>query len=173
MRWYAVVAAIGWVIHAANHVRRGETWDLLWTCNVAPVLLVIGCALRVPRLVAIALLWLSLGLPLWIASLAAGAELIVTSPLVHVLALAIAVLAGRELGIPRWSWIAAIAGLAALTLLCRLVSPEALNLNMAFGVYAGWEDRFPDHRLYLAYLFAVCAVGFFLIERIVGYKRAG
>lgn len=171
MRWYAAVTALGYAIHAANHVRRGEAWDLLWTCNVAPVLLVIGCALRKPRLVAIALLWLSLGLPLWIVSLAAGSEVILTSPLVHVLAFVIAALAARELGIPRWSWLTAIAALAALTLLCRLVSPPALNLNMAFGVYEGWEDRFPDHGLYLAYLFAVCAVGFFLIERVVGYKR--
>jgi hypothetical protein len=171
VRWHAVVTFVGYAIHASNHIRRGEHWDLLWTCNVAPVLLVIGCAIRSPVLVAIPLFWLCLGLPLWIVSLVGGSEIILTSPLVHVLALVIAVLAARRLGIPRWSWVLAIVALATLTLVCRLVTPGSLNINMAFGVYEGWEQRFPSHAMYLTYLFGVCAVGFFAVQQLIRRTR--
>jgi hypothetical protein len=157
---------VAFALHAALHVWRSEAHDLLWACNVAPLVLSAGCVLRRARLAAIALLWLVIGTPLWAIDLATGADLVATSPLVHVGVPVVAFVALRRLGFPRGSWYRALFAFLALALLTRLVTSPAHNVNLVFAVWAGWETYFPRHEVYFTFLLAVGALGFFVTERL-------
>ena len=168
LRWLGGLSAFVGLAHDANHLRRGEPHDLLWTCNVAPLVLAAGCLLRRPRLVAVAALWLGYGTPLWGLDLASGGELIWTSFGPHMVCLVAGWLALRELGLPRLSWLAATAGLVALFALTRLLTAPAHNVNLAFAVRAGWEQHFPRHQVYLALIVSTAAASFLVLETLAG-----
>jgi len=162
---------VAYALHAAFHTSRGEAWNLLWACNVATVTLAIGCIARWRWPVAIALCWLGLGTPLWLLDVINGGELTLTSAVIHVAAPIVAFGAARTLTVPRGTWLVAFASLAALMAMSRVLTPRALDVNLAYGVYGGWEDRFPDPRLYYAALVAAAAFTFWAIERLMRYRR--
>jgi len=161
----AALAGFAFVAHGGNHLRRGEPWDLFWLCNVAPLVLAIGCAIRRPLPVLIALQWLAFGTPMWLLDLATGGGVIWTSFLPHLLCPVVAVVAVRELGIPGVGWPFASAGMLALFALTRLVTPAAPNVNLAFRVWDGWQARFPRYDVYFALVMAGAALTFFVVER--------
>ncbi|MCE9572575.1 MAG: hypothetical protein K8W52_05415 [Deltaproteobacteria bacterium] len=167
---WAAIVLVGYAIHAAVHVAHGETWDLLWACNVATLLLAIGSAIRQPRVVGVALCWLSFGTPLWLLDLLNGGPLTASSLLIHVGALGVAVRVARTLTVPRGTWLVALIGLAVVMALSRALTPPAMNVNLAFGVYTGWEGVFPDERIYFACLFAVSALGFVAVEQAMRWR---
>src|SRR6185436_16089995 len=49
---YAALAALAAVVHDGGHVLRGTAHDVLWMCNVAPVLLAVGSGIRDATLVS-------------------------------------------------------------------------------------------------------------------------
>lgn len=172
-RALALGAAAIALAHAGYHAARGEWHDLLWLCNLAVPLLALGCALRTPRLAAIALLWLAFGTPMWLLDLMTGGEVIATSLLTHLVGPLLAVLAVRELGWARGSWLLASAAAAGVLLVSWLVTPPRYNVNLVFSVWAGWERYFPSHALYLTLLVAGAAISFFTIERMLAPRLAG
>ncbi|WP_437932307.1 hypothetical protein WMF37_24665 [Sorangium sp. So ce291] len=171
------LAVIAFVVHGGNHVRRGSPQDLLWMCNVAPLLLAAGCFFAKPDLAAIALLWLAFGTPIWLLDIATGSGLILTTFLPHVLCPLVAVLAVREMGLPRRAWLKATGALLALVGLARaLTSPEA-NVNLSHRVWSGWEAMFPRHGRFFALVAAAAALTFFALDRVLsawlGSSRRG
>jgi hypothetical protein len=174
--WHGGAAIACWAIHAFHHVTRGSAHDLLWACNVAVPLLGAGllAGARVPC--AVALLWLSFGTPIWVLDLATGAGLIVTSPLVHVVAPAIGADAMRRIGWPSHAWQWASAAIVALLGVSRVVGSPGPNVNLAFRIHPGWERQFGSHTLLLAVLLAASTLVFFLVDRLVrrgGRRRSG
>lgn len=161
-----VLALAIYVLHTANHLRRGTPHDLLWVCNLATALLAIGCLARNATLAAIPLLWLSAGTPFWLLDAFAGSEVMATSILTHVGGLMISVLAIWKLGMPRGAWYRASAASALVVALSRVATPAEYNVNLAFSVRTGWEPFFGDHLLYIGMLFAVASVVFFVVERV-------
>jgi hypothetical protein len=161
------LALLFWAIHAGNHVFfRHTAHDLLWVCNLAPVVLVLGCFTKSARLCAIATCWLSYGMPIWLVDLATGASMIPTSVLTHFGCLAVGFLAVRHLGWPRNTWlVATLASLLPLAL-ARLLTPPEPNVMLAFRVHDGWEKHFSSHAVYLAIMIAGSAVVFFVVETI-------
>ncbi|KYF97657.1 hypothetical protein BE20_37870 [Sorangium cellulosum] len=159
------LAAVAFVVHGGNHVRRGSPHDLLWMCNVAPLLLATGCFLARPDLAAIAALWLAFGTPIWLLDVATGSGLLLTTFLPHVLCPILAVLAVRELGLPHRAWLKATAALLALVGLTRALTPPETNVNLSHRVWAGWEALFPRYDLFLALVAAAAALTFLAIDR--------
>jgi len=123
---------------------------------------------------AIGLLWLSFGTPIWLLDLATGSGMILTSPLVHVVAPIIACLALRRLGWPRRAWMGASLASIALVAISRLVGSSGPNVNLAFRVHQGWEARFPSHTLFLLLFIVVSSSLFILLDRIYArlFRRA-
>ncbi len=161
------LALASFLVHNTNHVLRGETYDLLWVCNVAPLLLAIGCVLRRPGPTAIATLWLFYGTPVWLVDLATGAGIILTSVLPHLLCPVVGVVALRELGLPRHAWLRASAALVVLMIATRLVTPPTANVNLVHGIWRGWEPVFKTHALYLAFGLSTSALTYFIGERLL------
>ncbi|WP_437971955.1 hypothetical protein WMF04_22890 [Sorangium sp. So ce260] len=159
------LAAMALIVHGGNHVRRGSPHDLLWMCNVAPLLLAAGCFLAKPDLAAIAVLWLAFGTPIWLLDIATGSGIILTTFLPHVLCPVVAVLAVREMGLPRRAWLKATGALLALVGLTRALTPPEANVNLSHRVWAGWEARFPRYDTYFALVAAAAALTFFVLDR--------
>jgi hypothetical protein len=155
-----------YALHSANHVLGGTAHDLLWICNLAPGLLAIGCLARVPTLAAIPMLWLSVGTPLWLLDALAGGAVIPTGALSHVGGLTLSVLAVRGLGLPRGTWLKAVAAVLFVMALSRIATPPEHNVNLAFSVRAGWEPYFSSYPLYFGMLVAVFTSVFFVVERL-------
>ena len=89
--------------------------------------------------------------------------------LTHVGGLAVGLVGLWHLGMPGQVWWKALPlALAALQQLCRWVTPaEAVNVNVAFSVYAGMKPYFASYGAYLATMTVLFAGIFFLIEFVL------
>ena len=163
-----VAAALAcYAIHAAVHLRRGEPYDLLWACHLAVLLVAAGLWFRRPTLNAVGLLWACFGLPIWLIDAVTGTDFMPTALLTHVGALAIGLAGVRLMGCPGGSAWKALAGYLGLWALTRAVTPASANVNLAFRVHHGWEDRFPSYPLYFAMLLAAGASTFAIAELVL------
>lgn len=163
---HGAAALACWLVHGGHHVASGTAHDLLWGCNVAVPLLAVGTFFGHRLASAVALSWLAFGTPIWLLDLATGKNMIPTSVLVHLVAPAIGVDAARRLGWPTGAWRWACVAAIFLLVATRLVGSERTNVNLAFRVHDGWEDRFRSHPLFLLLLVLTSALVFFLVERV-------
>lgn len=164
-----VGALLCYAIHAGSHVLAGRPAEALWACHVATLLVGVGALLESSSWVAVGVLWLAFGNPLWILDLLTGGEFLLTSPLTHVGGLLLGLLALRRLPPPGVLWWKAVLAFAALLAVTRLVTPRSANVNLAFAVASGWEKIFPSYPLYLSLLLAAGAATFFVVE--LGIRR--
>lgn len=147
--------------HAAWYAAHGRTLaNMLWACHLGVLLVGAGVLLAFPTLNAVGVLWLCLGLPLWVLDVVSGGELVPTSLLTHLGGLMVGTWGVRRLGFPVYAAAPAVAGLLGLNLLSRLTTPPAENVNLAFAVWRGWEGYFPSHTVYIAVLLAASAAAF-------------
>lgn len=164
MKWLGLVALVGTAIHCGYHLYHHRPWDLLWACHVAAGLIGIGCVIEWPSIVGVGVLWLIVGLPMWILYLATGGEFTPTSLLTHVLGLAIGIAFVVARGMPAGVWWQAILGMIALQLMTRWTTPATENVNLAFSVHRGWEGWFRSYAWYWATLTVVFAITFVASE---------
>jgi hypothetical protein len=165
-RSLAFLAIAFYALDAAVHVSRGQPYDLLWGCHLAVLLVAAGLLIRSASLNAIGLLWSVFGLPIWLIYIFTGGEFLPTSALTHLGAFVIGICGVRLLGIPRGSAWKALAAYLALWALTRALTPESANINLAFNVWPGWEDRFPTYPIYFATLLVSGAVTFAITEML-------
>jgi hypothetical protein len=163
-RALALLAVVFYAVHACVHLARGEPYDLLWGCHVASLLIGAGLMWRIALLNAIGVLWACFGLPIWLLYTATGGEFMPTASLTHVGGLAVGLYGVRLLGFPRGSALKALASYFGLWVLTRVVTPESANVNLAFHVHPGWEDRFTTYPVYFATLFLAAALAFVVCE---------
>lgn len=125
---------------------------------------------------AVGVLWLVLGNILWAVDLAWGGEFIMTSPLTHIGGLLAGCVYARRAGFPRRSWLAALAGIAALHLLSAHVTPPGENINVAFRVHPSLIGILPDFQAFRILLLVTIAALFRTVElaaRRLLARRAG
>jgi hypothetical protein len=167
---YGLIALGCYATHAAVHLHRGEPYDLLWGCHLAVVLVGAGLLWTMPALNAVGLLWSCFGLPIWLIDAFTGGEFMPSATLTHVGALVIGIAGVRLLGCPRGVWWKALTAYVALWAITRAVTPPQANVNLAFAVWPGWEDRFPSYPIYFATLFAsgaaTCLAGELVFRRV-------
>jgi hypothetical protein len=172
-RRLALAALACYAVHAAVHLRRGEPYDLLWACHLAVLLVAAGLWFQRPTLNAVGLLWACFGLPIWLLDAFTGTDFMPTGTLTHVGALVIGLCGVRLLGFARgsaWKALAAYLGLWGLT---RAVTPPSANINLAFHVHTGWEQRFPSYPAYFALLLVAGALTFAIAELGLSHIAGG
>jgi hypothetical protein len=166
---FGAVALACYVVHAGFHISEGRPQDVLWACHVAALSIALGCFLGNASFIAVGILWLSYGNPLWLVDITTGGELLPTSILTHVGGLLVGLFALRKLGWPGAVWGRAALAFLGLLGLTRLLTPRKANVNLAFRVADGWESTFPNFAVYFALLAACAALTFFLAE--LGWRR--
>lgn len=147
--------------HAAYYATHGQSLaNMLWACHLATLMIGIGLLSGVAWLNAVGLLWLCLGLPVWLLDITNGGRFLPTSTLTHVGGLIVGFWGLRQLGSPPPAgWLAA-AGLLAVHLLSRAVTPPAENVNLAFAMWRGADRYFSSHTVYVSTLLAVSTATF-------------
>ena len=166
-RLLAFVAIALYVLHALVHLSRREPYDLLWGCHLALLLVAAGLLRNDASLNAIGLLWSCFGLPIWLIYTFTGGEFMPTAALAHLGAFVIGIYGVGRFGIPRGSAWQGLAAYLALWALTRAITPESANINLAFSVWPGWENRFPTYPIYFATLLVSGAVTFAITEVLV------
>ena len=134
---------------ATFHLIHGRPEELLWSCHLGAALVGVGLLCSSATTNGIGLLFLCMGTPLWLMDLAGGGEFYPTSCFTHLGGLAIGLYGARRLGMPSSAWWKAVVALVTLILVCRLVTPQRANVNVAFAIYPGLEKVFPNHPVYL------------------------
>jgi hypothetical protein len=170
-RRLGALAFLFWAAHAADILVHHSAANLLWSCNVASLIVALGLLAERPLPTAAGGLMLILGDPLWVIDFSTGGELMVTAPLTHVGVLVLAIVGMRRLGMPRETFVACTLAIAAVTALARAVGPAADNVNLAFAVPPGWEKRFPSHGLYMVLLGGGLAIASLVVQAIL--RRMG
>jgi hypothetical protein len=167
MRGLGLLALAFYAVHCAFHVWRGHPEDVLWACHVAAALIGVGLLGSWPTCVAIGVTWLAVGVPLWLFDLAVGGEFSPTSVLTHVGGLIVGLIGLWRLGMPDQVWWKALLALAALQQLCRWVTPEEANVNVAFSVYPWMKAYFASYWVYYAVMMPLFGVLFFGTELVL------
>jgi hypothetical protein len=167
--WLGLAAIACYAIHGAVHLFQGEWYDLFWACHIAALFVGVGLLLQSAALNSVGVLLGLMGLPLWLADLAGGGEFLPTSLLTHGVALGIGLFGVGRLGVCPGAWWRGALALTALIGLCRLVTPAGPNVNVAFAIQHGWENRFGSHASYLAWMVGSATVYFFVVERLLRF----
>jgi hypothetical protein len=169
-RWTARAGALAITFYAVvsiYYLARREPQNLLWACHLACLMVGIGLLASSATWTGIGFLWLALGVPLWALDLARGGELVFPSIFTHVGGLVLGIAGLRTLPLPRGTWWKAAVASVALVLATRLLASPRGNVNVAFGVWSGWESLFPSYPIYLVMLFALFTAAWFALERTI------
>jgi hypothetical protein len=173
-RWLGLLGVLLYVGHAGRRALLGHPEHLLWMCHVGALLVATGLLAQAATVNAIGTHWLVVGLPLWLADLARGAEFFPTSILTHVGGLLLGLIALRALGVPRGAWWTSAVALVALAAASRALTPADDDVNLAFTMLPAGATP-PTTIAVAAGALAVSAAAFYAVERglrLLGFRAA-
>ncbi|MBI4467897.1 MAG: hypothetical protein HY650_01100 [Acidobacteria bacterium] len=133
------------ILHFLYYARYGGLSYICWVCNLGNLLLAVGLLFGRPELIRVAVFWLIPGLPLWLWFTVLQGGWLLTSALSHIGGLITGLLALKQVGAGKRTWIFALGWFLLLQLLSRSLTPPELNVNIAHEVYPGWEDNFAGY----------------------------
>ena len=169
-RLVGVLPLIFFGLHTAYHVGKGDPENMLWGCHLSNLLIGVGLLTSRPAVLAVGLLWLSVGVPLWIGLLIGTPdEFSITSMLTHVGGAAVGIWAMRQVSWSRGTWWKAWLAILLLQLICHYTTSPEANVNISHDVWKGWEKTFPSYPVYLIMLLSITAMIFAVVEQ--GFLR--
>ena len=170
-RWLALLPFVAVGIAALDYGRRDVLAYLMWMCNVSNLLLAAGLWTGRLRVVWVATMWLLVGVPVWgweawVSGRISGAHALFTHFGAAILG-AYAIRRWRGAELPRWP--VALATLFGLLVqgLTRLVTPENLNVNIAFRVHDAMTSSFASYSVYWVYSVLLTLIGLEITNRIL------
>ena len=144
---------------------------MLWMCNIGNLLLALGLFFEQTLLIRVAVIWTVPGVAVWFVyvvptwgTLLTGkfsyTELfgVVSSTLAHIGGFCVGMGVIRRVKIDNWAWSYALLWYFFMQLLSRLVTPAALNVNVAHRIQAGWEQTFSSYWKFWFVLTALVSV---------------
>ena len=130
---------------AIHYWQINELGHMLWMCNIGNLLLALGLFLEQAILIRVAVIWMVPGLAVWFAYVVPTWGLLLSSTLVHVGGFCVGIGVIRRVRMDRRAWFYAFIWYFVVQLLSRLVTPAALNINVAHNIQAGWEQTFSSY----------------------------
>lgn len=134
----------------AVHTYFKWTWntlpELLWGCNVASLVIILGLWLRSAHLVGLGFLWhICVGEPGWLYGVWASGHTNAISVLVHSIPTVAAFLYLRRTGLPRSAPYLATLLFVALVPLSHYLTPAPMNVNLAHQRLPFLQQAFPGN----------------------------
>lgn len=180
-RWMGMVALGFYLARVIELVSGYPAANLLWSCNVASVLVAIGLLYGRPTLNAIGVFMLTVGTPVWMIDVATGSPLYLSSVLTHFGIYGLGLIGVHYLGLPRRTWWLTLLVYTAGLVFGRLLGPPSENINFAYAIPPGWSafgiplESVPaslarwalSHPLYLLYNTLVCTVSALLCQLLM------
>ncbi len=146
-------------------------------CNIGNVVLAIGMFTNQRTLIRVAVMWMVPGLVVWSiyvvptwGTLLMGrftlSQLfaVFSSTLAHIGGLSAGLIVLRRIGMDRWSWVYAFAWYLIMQVLSRLITPEAMNVNLSQKVQDGFEGAFNSYWKFWLVLTALVILFALMIE---------
>lgn len=164
--YWALLPILFCGIHFVELYQRGEGIHILWLCHLSNLLLAVGLFLRRGQLVGAAVVWMIIGLPLWIFDIFQSGEFLPTSLFTHFGGLILGILALRELRYPQNTWLYGILWGILAQQITRLVTPYKDNINLAHRIWDGLETTFGSYLEYWTFCTVSAIIFLFIFEMI-------
>src|ERR1039457_1798426 len=103
-----ILALLFYLLYVIHYVPTARAYNIVWPCHIGCLLVGVGLLLRKAVLNSIGLIWVTLGIPLWILNLISGSQSLVYSFLTHWGGFLLGLLGVYLLGIRKGSWWKAI-----------------------------------------------------------------
>lgn len=155
LRWLGIIPLAAFLAQGAHYLQINELGHMLWMCNIGNLVLGIGMFLNQRVLIRVAVMWMVPGLVVWSIYVVPTWGTVLTgdftqsqlfavfsSTLAHVGGLSAGLIALRRIGMDRWSWVYAFAWYLIMQVLSRLITPEAMNVNLSQKVQDGFQGAF-------------------------------
>jgi hypothetical protein len=162
-----LLPALFFLAYLALVLQRGRAADSLWMCHVANLILAAGIVADRPRVIAPAVAWIVLGIPLWAFDLWRTGDAIAVSVLSHLGGLAVGLYALSRVRLSYNPWLPALLAYLVVQQLCRWLTPAALNVNLAHRPYEGWEGMPGGYGAYWLMLAVGAALALWGIGRVL------
>jgi hypothetical protein len=166
-RLLSILPLIFFVARLIELTGRRETAHILWVCHISNLLIALGLFLGYVELVRVSVLWLIIGAPLWPIDIARTGIMELTSIGTHYAGLVIGLLALRQSGVGKYSWLYALTWFLLLQQLTRIFTPAELNINLAHSIYPGWEQSFSTYGQYWLFTIVGAAICLWLISNVL------
>lgn len=166
-RWMGVLPLAFFAARVAEYAIVAKTPEqILWCCHISNLLLAIGMFAGSAYLIRISVFWLILGLPPWILDMVVTKLITPVSILSHLGGFVMALIAIRQVGAKRGSWMASLFYFLALQQVTRLLTLPGpyTNVNVAHFAYGPWQGLFASYWKYWTVNTALAALLLFLIE---------
>lgn len=127
---------------AAHYWRINELGHMLWMCNIGNLVLAAGLFFNNALLIRVAVIWMFPGFMVWLVYVAMTWGMFLSSTLAHVGGLVVGIFAIRRVGMDRTAWLYAFGWYLLVQFLSLVLTPAALNVNVAHSVYPSWQQTF-------------------------------
>jgi hypothetical protein len=143
--------------------------QMLWSCHISNLMLAAGLFMGNPFLIRVAVFWLILGVPPWIADMVWSRIITVVSIFSHLGGFIVAIMAIRQVGGKRWSWIPSLVYFVILQQVTRFVTHPGpyTNVNVAHFAYGPMKDWFASYWTYWAANTSAVALLLIIIEFVL------
>ncbi len=162
-RALALLVLVAMALHTYFKFRWGTMSELLWGCNVASFVIILGLWLRAPHLVGAGFLWhICVGEPGYVYGVVQTGHTHWVSVVVHSLPTVAAFFSLRRTGLPKSAPYLAFLMFVALVPISHYLTPPSLNINLAHQRVwflqqhfpGNWDYRFAFSAIMLALLIA-------------------
>lgn len=130
-RLLSILPLVFFIAHLRYHYNQGAASNIFWMCNISILTLSLGLFLNKPFVIRVSALWLTLGFPLWIIDLMQFWETPITTFLVHIGGVCIALYSLKYIGFSRNLWLHSFVWYLTVQQFCRICTPISLNVNLA------------------------------------------
>ena len=149
-------------------------------CNIGNLMLALGIFLESAILIRVAVIWMVPGVAVWFlyvvptwGMLFTGrigyAELfgVLSSSLAHLGGFSVGLVVLRRIGMDGRAWFYAFVWYFIVQLMSRLVTPEAMNVNLSHNIQSGWEQTFNSYLRFWLVLTTLVGVCLFILGAIL------
>jgi len=140
--------------------------QMLWSCHVSNLMLAVGMFLGNPLLIRVAVFWQILGLPPWIMDAVVSGMIKTVSIFSHLGGSIVAIIAIRQVGAKRWSWVPSLIYFVVLQQITRLLTDPGpyTNVNVAHFAYGPMKDWFAVYWKYWVVNTSIVALTLIILE---------
>jgi hypothetical protein len=158
LRQLGILPLAFFTAQAIHYWQINQLGHMLWMCNIGNLLLALGLFFEQALLIRVAVIWLIPGLAVWFVYVVPTWGMLLTgnftwrelfgvisSTLAHVGGFCVGMFVIRSVRIDKQAWFYAFIWYFVVQLLSRLVTPAAMNVNVAHNIPAGWEQTFSSY----------------------------
>ncbi|HKQ72412.1 MAG TPA: hypothetical protein VJ810_01695 [Blastocatellia bacterium] len=158
------------IARAIEYVAIAKTPEqMLWSCHVSNLMLAVGIFLGNPLLIRVAVFWQLLGLSPWIMDAVVSGLIKPVSIFSHLGGAIVAIIAVRQVGAKRWSWIPSLVYFVVLQQITRMLTDPGpyTNVNVAHFAYGNMKDWFEVYWKYWVVNTSIVALTLIMVEFVL------